>query len=121
MLKTMRTVKQRPIRITVLSILYIIFGALDLLGLAMAYVSTVIETIEYVSSVTSLLQFTAAYGLWKMEKWGVIVGVVEETISIIFNIVSIPLIGLSIGTAVISIGINIMFLAFLLSVWKKFS
>jgi uncharacterized membrane protein (DUF2068 family) len=114
----METAKQRQTRITILSILYTIFGAFELLGLAMAYVSNVIEPIQYISLVTSLLQFAAAYGLWGMKRWGAIVGVVEEALSIVYNTASIPLVG---AVAGITIGINIMFLTVIISAWKNFS
>jgi uncharacterized membrane protein (DUF2068 family) len=100
----------RPGRITVVSILYIVFGAMDLSSMALGLDPFTAITI-------GLMEFAAAFGLWKMKRWGAIIGIAEEVISMILNAMSIRSAG---APAVITIIINVMFLVTVASAWKLY-
>ncbi len=126
---------ERPLGITILSILGFLGGFLEIIGGIMllalgAFMVPFIESLGFLGSIAGILlltiilviigivQFVASYGLWKMQKWGYYIEMIMFSIGIVFAIISLALSDFS---AIITIVIYALILYYLYSKRKLFS
>ncbi len=97
----MNETQKRPLGLTIIAILTIIFGLLALFGgfisLGVSTISSELEGLAFLGIIIiimAIIMLPAGYGLLKGKKWG-------WTLAIISNIITIPLnlIGVAIGTS----------------------
>ena len=117
----MSEIQKRPLGLTIIAILTIIAGLLALFGgfisLGVSTISSELEGLAFlgiIATIIGIITLPAGYGLLKGKKWGWILAIVANIISILLNLAGVAGGTSDPGSVIFGIAISALIIAYLM-------